>query len=227
MTENFPPYNYINEKGELSGYYIEILQKIWETTGLEKAKSDIVVYPWARGIINLENSNKVCLFGMSISKNRKQKFLFVGKIPGTTICLISRKNRNYKFNTIADINRRLKKNQIGAVRADIGGETFLSRGGKKELLYFVADGEMLVKMLRKKLVDTIAYTDIPTYKIMKKNGVNRKDFEISFSFFKGFSGFAFNKKTDPSIIKEFKDAYDKLWKNGTVMKIRNKHINNL
>ncbi len=229
ITESYPPSNYIDEKGELKGFTVDILIEMWRVVGLNKAKSDILVYPWARGLHNLEKSNNICLFGMGINEKRMDKYSFVGRIPTVTRCLIAKKSKNYRFNSIEEFNSRISKSRIGAVRDDIGGEMFLNNGGKKDLLLYVSKGDQLVKMISAGRVDVIAFADIHFYKLLRKYGLNRSDYEIVYTYSKGISGagYAFNKKTDPEVIKKLQSAFDILWKDGTVMRIRNKYLDAL
>ncbi len=224
ITENYPPNNFQNEKGELAGFTVDILVEMWKIVGLKKSKSDINLYPWARGIHNLDSFNDVCLFGMGINKERLKKYSFVGKIPNSIRALIAKKSMNYKFNSIDDINNNVESKKIGAVRDDISGNSFVSAGGNNDLVHYVSEGDQLIKMLKAKRVDLIAFADASTYKLMKKHGLNRFDYEIVYIFSQDISGYAFNKKTSPSIINKLQKAYDKLWKDGTIMKIRDKYL---
>ena len=47
MTEELPPYNYSKE-GELKGYSVEILLKMFDEMNLPQKEREIVVLPWAR-----------------------------------------------------------------------------------------------------------------------------------------------------------------------------------
>jgi len=219
ITENYPPFNYVDDEGELRGVTIDILMEIWEKVGLKKTKKDIEVLPWARGMLILKNDDTTCLFGMGINESRKKKFIFVGSIPNVNRGIIAKKSKNYSFNSLSEINSGFGDSKIGVVRDDIGQIVFLEQGGNPRLLYQVVSGENLVLMLKLDRIEAIVYGDIPAYKLMKKVKIDYAAYEMFYVFSKGVSGYAFNKKTDPEIIRKLQQAYDELYRDGIVMRI--------
>ncbi len=226
ITENYPPFNYVDDEGELRGITIDILMEIWKKVKLNKTKKDIEVLPWARGMLILKNNDTTCLFGMGINESRKKKFIFVGSIPNVNRGIIAKKSKHYSFNSISEINSGFGDSRIGVVREDIGQITFLEQGGNPMLLHQVVSGENLVSMLKLDRIDAIVYGDMPAYKLMKKARIDYSAYEMFYVFSKGVSGYAFNKKTDPAIIQKLQQAYDELHREGIVMRIRNSYLSN-
>ncbi len=226
ITENYPPFNYVDDEGELRGVTIDILIEIWKKVGLNKTKKDIEVLPWARGMLILKNNDTTCLFGMGINESRKKKFIFVGSIPNVNRGIIAKKSKHYSFNSISEINSGFEDSKIGVVRDDIGQTIFLEQGGNPRLLHRVVSGENLVLMLKLNRIDAIVYGDIPSYKLMKKARIDYAAYEMFYIFSKGVSGYAFNKKIDPAIIRKLQQAYDELYRDGIVMRIRNSYLGN-
>ncbi len=100
-------------------------------------------------------------------------------------------------------------------------------GGNPDLLYKVSKGDQLVRMLSIGRINLIAYSDITAFKLMKKNGINYLDYEVVFTFSQGITAFSFNKNVNPEIIKKLQKAFDQLETDGTVIKIRNLHVNSI
>jgi len=49
MTEQYPPFNYIDEKdGQLKGITVDILMEMFKKVGVQKTRKDIPILPWAR-----------------------------------------------------------------------------------------------------------------------------------------------------------------------------------
>jgi polar amino acid transport system substrate-binding protein len=224
ITEDYPPFNYVDDEGELRGFIIDILIEIWKKTGLKKTKKDIEVMPWARGMLMLKHDSNTCLFGMGINEVRKQEYIFVGSIPNVTQGLIAKRSKHYVFNSISDINDSFGDSRIGVVRGDIGQSSFLQQGGNPRRLHQVANGDLLILMLKLDRIDAIAFGDLVADKFMKKARIDNSDYEMVFTLYKGYSGYAFNKKADPKVIRKLQQAYDELYDDGTVMRIRNSYF---
>ncbi len=226
ITEDYPPFNYVDDEGELRGFMIDILIEIWKKAGLKKTKKNIEVMPWARGMLMLKNDEATCLFGMGITEVRRNAYVFVGSIPNVNQGIIAKKSKHYSFDSISDINSGFGESKIGVVREDYGQTVFIQQGGKPRLLHQVATGELLVLMLKLDRIDAIAFGDMPAHKFMKKARIDYADYEMVYTFSKGFSGYAFNKKIHPEIIQKLQQAYDELYEDGTVLRIRDSYLGN-
>ncbi len=73
MTENYPPYNYIEDETK-KGLFIDVLIEISIRMGTPITKDDIQLLPWARGYRSILNNEKKCLFGMAKSQERAPLF---------------------------------------------------------------------------------------------------------------------------------------------------------
>ncbi len=227
ITEIYSPSNFVDKQGKLKGYTVDILMKIWKKVGLKKTRKDIKVIPWARGLMMLEEDKTVCLFGMGISNDRKKKFNFLGRAPGNIRALIAKKEKKFKFNKIDEVNQKIGRKKIGAVRGDIGGNTFLKIGGKPQLLHLVVRGNQLVKMLDIDRFDLIAFADTPTFASMREAGIAFLNYEIVLPMSTSYWGYAFNKNVNQKTLKTLQKAYDELFEDGTIMRIRNAYVNNM
>ncbi|MDZ4198819.1 MAG: transporter substrate-binding domain-containing protein, partial [Kiritimatiellia bacterium] len=70
---NFPPYEYLNARGEPEGFAVDLIRAISRETGLE---IEIRLGPWARAVRALETGEVDLLQGIFYSEERSRKFDF-------------------------------------------------------------------------------------------------------------------------------------------------------
>lgn len=94
----YPPYEFINEKGEPDGFNIELFRELAKELNL---KYHLELEPWVQVREQLENKEIDVITGMMISAERSKKVLF--GIPHSVITpgLFTRKDSN--FNSIEDL----------------------------------------------------------------------------------------------------------------------------
>lgn len=111
LTENLPPLNYV-EDGVLAGPSVEIVREIQRRVG---SNEPIEVYPWARAYkIALEEEN-VVLFSMTYTKDRHDKFKWIGPLAKKRDILVAKKNSGIEINSLEDAK---KVKRIGTLRDD-------------------------------------------------------------------------------------------------------------
>ncbi len=226
ISEDYPPSNFVDKNGIMQGFTIDILLEMWKKVGIKKTKQDIVIYPWARGMNMLGSDKNVCLFGISITEERKKLFKFVGDAPGNKIVLFAKKEKKYRFNSIEEVNQKFKRQQIGVVRDDIGEHVYLNIGGKPELLHRVTRADQLIRMTELNRLELFAYADTVALKKMKNLKIPTDRYEIVFIRNQAKWGYGFNKNVNPKVLQKLQKAFDELLEDGTVMRIRNAFVNN-
>ena len=65
VTENFPPYNYVDENREVVGYATEIVRKCLSKAGIEY---EIEVLPWARAFKSAKTPKNYLLYSAGWSR---------------------------------------------------------------------------------------------------------------------------------------------------------------
>ncbi len=226
ISEDYPPSNFVDKDGVLRGFTIDILLEMWKKVGLNRTKQDITIYPWARGINKLGSDKNICLFGISISEERKKLFKFVGGAPGNRIVLFAKKEKNYRFNSIEEVNQKFGNQEIGVVRDDIGEQVYLNIGGKPELLHRVTKADHLINMTELDRLELFAYADTVAFKKMSILKIPADKYEIVFQMYQAKWGYGFNKNVNPEVLKKLQKAFDELVADGTVMRIYNAYVNN-
>ena len=111
LTENLPPLNYVKE-GELVGPSVDIVKEIQRRVG---SNESIQVYPWSRAYkLALEMEN-VILFSTTYTKDRHDKFKWVGPLAIKRDILVAKKGSRIIIKDIVDAK---KFRRIGTLRDD-------------------------------------------------------------------------------------------------------------
>lgn len=113
LTEQMPPFNYLNENEEAAGFSTEIVLELLKRTGLKATGGKIRVLPWARAYSIIQKENNVMLYSMTRTREREKEFKWVGPIAPRTIWFWKMKERkDIKIGSVEDA----KQYRIGAVR---------------------------------------------------------------------------------------------------------------
>ena len=213
LTENLPPLNYV-ENGVLVGPSVEFVKEIQRRVG---SQEQIQVYPWARAYkMALEDEN-VILFGMTHTKVRQDKFKWVGPLATKRDILVAKKGSGIK---IKDLEDAKKVKRIGTLRDDTRGR-LLKRHGFTNLEP-VSDEQLNAKKLALGRIDLWAYKIPGLRTVCDLAGVDYTEFEEVCHLRESNLMIAFSKKTSDSIVQKWRDAFNEILADGTIMQIRKK-----
>jgi polar amino acid transport system substrate-binding protein len=213
LTENLPPLNYL-ENDVLVGPSVEIVKEIQRRVG---SQEPIQVYPWARAYkMALEDEN-VILFGMTHTKVRQDLFKWVGPLATKRDILVAKKGSGIKINSLEDAK---KVKRIGTLRDDTRGR-LLERHGFTNLEP-VSDEQLNAKKLSLGRIDLWTYKIPGLRTVCDLAGVDHNEFEEVFHLREINLMIAFSKKTSDSIVQKWRNAFNEMSADGTIMKIRKK-----
>ena len=213
LTENLPPLNYV-ENGVLVGPSVEIVKEIQRRV---RSQEQIQVYPWARAYkMALEDEN-VILFGMTHTKVRQDKFKWVGPLATKRDILVAKKGSGIKINSLEDAK---KVKRIGTLRDDTRGR-LLKRHGFTNLEP-VSDEQLNAKKLALGRIDLWAYKIPGLRTVCDLAGVDYTEFEEVYHLREIDLMIAFSKKTSDSIVQKWRDGFNEMLADGTIMQIRKK-----
>ncbi len=85
VTEEFPPFNYTNEK-KLIGISVDILHELFKVVEFEYK---IEMLPWARAYDIALNEGNVMIFTVGRNANRENLFHWIGKVATVNSVLFS------------------------------------------------------------------------------------------------------------------------------------------
>lgn len=122
LTENDPPAQFVDAKGELTGYTIELVRDIQRRLGNQ---DPIEMVPWARGYQKIEREPNVVLFLMARTAERNPKFQWVGPVLEVEFGLFAKANSSLK---VASLDDARKVGSIGVYRDDARDQMLTAAG---------------------------------------------------------------------------------------------------
>jgi len=213
LTENLPPLNYL-EGGVLVGPSVEIVKEIQKRVG---SSEEIKVYPWARAYkMALEHDN-VVLFGMTHTKVREDIFKWVGPLATKRDILVAKKDSGIVINSLKDAK---KVKRIGTLRDDTRERLLKSHGFTN--LESVSDEQKNAQKLVLGRIELWTYKKPGLRTVCELTGVDYNELEEVYHLRKVELMIAFSKKTSDSIVKKWRDAFNEMLADGTIMQIRKK-----
>ena len=219
VTEDYPPYNYLDESGRLVGAVPEILAMIYNELSIKKRGNNIIVLPWARLIMYMERYSDYGAFSMVTTPERANKFQLV-PLPITTKISVLALTSNIDILK----NKTFDELTIAVVRGDIGQKLLNIQNNPAKQVETISAISMLEMLLRKR-VDAIAYSEDVTYYQLKKLGVEKSTI-TSLHLLKDDSdvNFVFHKDTSNCVIELFTKELATLNKNGKLQPVWKKYI---
>lgn len=213
LTENLPPLNYLNN-GVLVGPSVDIVKEIQKRV---KSDEQIKVYPWARAYkMALEDEN-VVLFSMTYTQVRRDKFQWIGPLAKKRDILVAKKGSNIKINSLEDAK---KVKRIGTLRDDTR-ERLLKRFGFTNLEP-VSDEQKNAQKLILGRIDLWTYKKPGLRTVCELAGVDHNKIEEVYHLREIELMIAFSKKTSHPIVQKWRDAFNAMLADGTIMQIRKK-----
>ena len=211
LTENLPPLNFVQD-GQLVGPSVDIVREIQSRVG---SMAPIKVYPWARAYkMALEDEN-VVLFSTTYTKDRHDKFKWIGPLATKRDILVARKSSRLQIATLDDAKR---VGRIGTLRDDTR-ERFLQMHGFTNL-ESVSDEQKNAEKLMMGRIDLWAYK-IPGFKtVCRLAGVDADAFEEVCHLRKIDVMIAFSKSTSDTIVMSWQRAFEGMQADGTILRIR-------
>jgi len=209
----YSPFNYVNPKGELEGFDVEITKALCEAM---KAGYTLATQDWD-GMIPALQAKKfdVIVASMAITEKRKQAIAFTNPYYYSVASYVVRKESNFPDKVDALIGKT-----IGVQRATIHEGTIKEMYGDKVTIKTYDTNENCILDLQNKRLDAM----IASRPLMGHFITNHP--EAGFTFLLGMynpvaAGIGIRKE-DKALLAKFNKALDTIVKNGTYDKISNK-----
>lgn len=149
LTEDYPPYNFVDSQSQVRGIATDILMSAYQHEGIKMPRP--VVVPWARLYSQTRKTMNIAGFTMVRTKGREQNFKLVslGFTTKTSIMtLASERSDSFDIST----------STIGVVRKDIG-ITLLDEFNIQSFRVETSTAKSMLTLLFKGRVDAIAYEE--------------------------------------------------------------------
>lgn len=221
MTENYPPYNYLEKvdgKEQIVGVSVDVVKALQSKVG---DRSEIVMKLWREALELLETTPNSAVFAIARNPSRQKNFRLLGPIGEGTYVFYSLASKNIKVMNLEDA----KKYKIGVYKDDIC-EQFLRAKGFTDILVAETDHFSLERLLGGE-VDLWLVNDLKAMMVAKKKDIDFNKISGVFTAFVSPLYMAFNKAYDQKKYDKWLDALDKLRADGTLLKIKQKWADKL
>ena len=213
FTENLPNLNYIKD-GELVGLSVDIVKEIQKRVG---SHEQIKVLPWARAYKMALQEENVVLFSMTHTESRKDLFKWICPLVTKRDILVAKKGSGIAINSLEDAK---KVKRIGTIRDDSKERLLKSHGFTN--LESVSDEQKNAKKLILGRIDLWVNKQPGLKTVCDLAGVDYNQIEEVFHLRKRDLCIAFSKNTSDSIVQKWRNAFNDMLADGTILQIRNK-----
>jgi len=204
LSEEYPPFNYTDDRGNFAGSSTEQVKSIMGKLGVD---IPIEVMPWSKAYDLLQQEPGAALYSMARSPEREHLFMWVGPIGSYENWLYAKKGSNVKVSSLDDA-RAVRK--IAAVKNEAGQIKLAQQGFINfEITATTPDG--LQKLISGD-VDLWLGTRDTLELAAKKAGINPDDVEPAVFVHKLDLYVAFNKNTPFATVDAWQKALDSLKK---------------
>lgn len=210
VTENWYPFNYLDENGVLTGRSTELVKAILEHANIP---FEIRVYPWQRSYSLARTQKNTLIYSIFRTPIREELFHWV--------CPISKKaiHSVYKLSKRVDIKINSKNDlsnySINVTRGTFPHEFFLGKGMEEGVnLQLTATNEANLLMLIKNRVDLIVEVEVGVFQLLKGLGLPADTIEKAYTFDEmnqAQSCMAISKGTPQHIIEKIKQSHKALY----------------
>ncbi|MHA7773465.1 substrate-binding periplasmic protein [Roseibium sp. M-1] len=217
VTEQLPPFNYL-EDGEAKGMSTEVLQATMKVAG-ENAEIDFL--PWARSYqLSLSRPNTL-IYSIIRTPDREDQFAWVGEIAPYGVSLYKRSdNSTINLKSLSDA----KELTVGVYLGDAKAEVLQKHGIEK--LDAVEDDRLNLRKLLLGRIDLMVIDDTVISQLLKDEGVDpsRVKRALPIQELSGYCYMAFQKDSDPALVKTFQKALAEIKSDGTYNDIIAKYV---
>jgi polar amino acid transport system substrate-binding protein len=140
FTEDYPPYNFTNENGEVTGQSTEIVRAIMEKTG---TVGTIEVLPLSEALELARKGPDTAVYSINRTPQREDLYQWVGPIGSYEQVFYIKKGASIRLNRFEDARNVAS---IGVYKGDAGAE-FLAENGFTNLDESLTDVEALQKLM--------------------------------------------------------------------------------
>jgi len=218
VTEHLPPYQVLEENGEISGFAVELIHEVMKRSGYQYQLNG---YSWARSYnLTLQKPN-YCIFSIARIPEREKLFAWIGTITEVNNAVIwglKSQHRSKKL-TLEEIKNYL----IAVNKNDVTHLGLVERGfSEKRNLYVLEHTDSLINLLvTRPEIDFIVADDITIGYRAELAGVDLnliervyeiKDLPLNFYL-------ACNKQTDKNIINKLSNSLQEIHQDGFYKKM--------
>ncbi|WP_196160669.1 ABC transporter substrate-binding protein [Reinekea sp. G2M2-21] len=209
-SEQYPPFNYVDENGQARGAAYDLLILILDDLQRPDLSRAIQFVPWARGYREAQVSPNTLLFTMVRNESREKMFQWVGPVFETSHALIG--SRAFAATLPSPLSLiDLTAYSVGVVKNDIGELLIEQSNVRFARIESVSFPVQAAKMLEQERIELWSYGFDAARFIMSEGGVDPDDFQMIYRM-KDNSAlyYAFSLQTPRDIVLSFQDALERM-----------------
>jgi polar amino acid transport system substrate-binding protein len=212
-TEEYPPYNFINDQGEIDGISTRLLQEA--LTAIDRPVSFLLV-PWARAFSEARLRPGNCVYSTARTTEREAMFHWVGPLVKTEWAAFALSGHNIKATSLEE----LKGLKVGSFHEDAIGIYVANHG--VSIINASRDSENL-KRLTSGLIDVWVTGPNVAEVVAGSAGIR---LERLFTFRRSEIYLACHKSIPASFLEQLQTQLDQLKEEGRYHQIRHQVLGN-
>jgi polar amino acid transport system substrate-binding protein len=212
----YPPFQILSEKGEHSGFSVELFKEIVKLTNL---KVEYRPVPWVRAQTLVAEQANSLLFTMARTTEREKLYTWVATIYRVNEGVFALKSRtDIRVKALDDVHQY----SIALPRADVSIKTLNIFPDHTQGAYIVEHQEQCIKMLNLGRVELNYNNDVGFFIAARMLGFTPDNFTQVFVAGQTEMGIAANKNSDPDSLGEIRQAITTLKQNGVYNQLQAK-----
>jgi polar amino acid transport system substrate-binding protein len=205
---DYPPFQVLSEKGDHSGFSVELFKEIVKLTQLEV---EYIPVPWVRAQALVAEQANSLLFTMARTTEREKLYTWVETIYWVNEGVFALKSRNdIRVKALDDVHQY----SIALPRADVSIKTLNIFPDHTQGAYIVEHQEQCIKMLNLGRVELNYNNDVGFFIAARMLGFTPDHFTQVFVTGQTEMGIAANKNSNPESLREIRQAITTLKQNG-------------
>lgn len=200
MTENYPPFNYIDEEGTLTGFSTEVVRELCRRVG---HPGDISLVPWSRGYNMVLSSSEQILFSMSRTDTRENLFRWVGPLASYEVVFFAKAGSGLSFESEEELKA---VPSIGSGQNTSTPQELKKRGFKN--LDLVADSSLNARKLVDGRITLWLSGRLSGIYRARQQGIDPAQMEVVSVFRRESLYIAFSRDTPDAVINRWQGALD-------------------
>lgn len=177
LTEEYPPYNFKNDQGEVDGINTQKVKAALKKLNLN---IPLQIQPWARAYETTKEGENVFLYTCSRTPQREDEFKWVTVLSKSDVSVYALKSKAVKINSLED----LRKHKMSGVRGYrylpfLAEKGFTEDGGNLDL---TSSDETNLKKLMTDRVDMMISNSDQIAFLAKKTNVDLSNLEKVYEF---------------------------------------------
>lgn len=204
VTEDWPPFNYLNQKGEMAGYSTQVIKEVFKKANIQY---DIRLYPWARSYEMALNNTNTMIYSILRTPDREKLFKWICPISGSVEMYLYKLKKRTKL-TITNIEQA-KNYNTGVTRNDFPHIRLKQLGFTDEQLLLSPADKSNINMLLNERIDFVVESSETMETLLKSTKFTMDDVTPLLALDTGVENIncmAFNINTDEKIVKKVREA---------------------